>query len=328
MTVPINPNLRYLLLMNNEVKNVTSRFSTVHIDEWRREGVVSIAEFFTPDEIAAVVEDFWKVFPGRQASAEAMVRKKDGQVGAFNRAQFNNFENIPFDCSPALNLLGVHPSLVALAKAALATDDIMIYQNQAWAKFTGEADFDQPFHCDFGNHTLTVPSDDEVLNAITFLVYFTDVSEGHGPTHFVTKTDAVSAGVPVATFSSDLNFQEKLQPFERSAAAPAGSVLAYGIDVYHRGTNLTIPNGYRFAVTSCFKKSDNNSIGYIAWPFHQDKPWKEMFNNGTPEQLKCFGVPLPGDSFWTKGTLAGAQSRYPDWDMQVYEQAMLPAASP
>ena len=93
-------------------------------------------------------------------------------------AEIPKIENIPFECSPALNLLCVHPELIALARAALNTQDIQLYQSQAWAKYTGEADFDQPFHCDYGNHTLTVPSEDEHLNSITFLIYFSDVT-GH-----------------------------------------------------------------------------------------------------------------------------------------------------
>ncbi len=298
------------------------RFKAADVLEWRREGVVQLPNFFIQQEIEPVVEDFWRVFPDRKGAGEPMIRKKPGQVGAFNDAQFRNFENIPFDCSPALNLLGVHPALIRLAKSALDTDRVHLYQNQAWAKFTGEADFDQPFHCDFGNHTLTVPSCDEHLNAITFLIYITDVTEAHGPTHYVSKTDARKAGVPIATFSGDLAHQDKLKPFEQSAAAPAGSLFAYGIDVYHRGTNLTIPEGFRFAVTSCFKKAGNDSIGYMAWPFHQTKPWYKIFNHGTPEQLSCFGVPAPGDTFWTEQTVNLAQLRYPEWDMGLYRDAV------
>ncbi len=170
-----------------------------------------LPEFFTPDEIAAVAGDFELVFPDRQGAPEALVKKKAGEIGAFNPAQFKNFENIPFDCSPALNLLCVHPALVELARSALRTRDIQLYQSQAWAKFTGEADFEQPFHCDFGNHTLTVPSEDECANSITFLIYFTDVTEGHGPAHYVTKTDSTHAGVPPSTFNDDLNVQDQLR---------------------------------------------------------------------------------------------------------------------
>jgi hypothetical protein len=66
----------------------------------------------------------------------------------------------------SLNLIGVHPALIEFARSAMRSDDVYLYQCQAWAKFTGDADYDQPFHCDFVNHTLTAPSDDECLNCV------------------------------------------------------------------------------------------------------------------------------------------------------------------
>ena len=69
---------------------------------------------------------------------EGLNKKKDGEIGRFNAAQFKTIEAVPFDYSPALNLIGVHPALIALAKAAVKTDDVHLYQCQAWAKFTGD----------------------------------------------------------------------------------------------------------------------------------------------------------------------------------------------
>ena len=234
--------------------------------------------------------------------------------------QFKNFENIPFECSSSLNLISVHPSLIEFARSALKTNHVRLYQAQAWAKFTGEADFDQAFHCDFGNHTLTVPSKDECLNSITFIIYFTDVTEAHGPTHYVNRTDSnnIEGMRRFLKHREDLQHQKELRKFERSAAGPAGTLLAYGIDVFHRGTNLTEPGGYRYAMTSCFKKAGNDAIGYTSWPWHFAKPWHNIFEHATPDQLNCFGVPLPGDPFWTEETLSLAQLRYPKWDMSEY----------
>ena len=98
----------------------------------------------------------------------------------------------------------------------------------------------------------------------------------------------------------------------------SGTLLAYGIDVFHRGTNLTEPGGYRYAMTSCFKKAGNDSIGYTSWPWHFTKPWQNIFEHATPDQLSCFGVPMPGDPFWTEETLSLAQLRYPNWNMSEY----------
>ena len=312
---------------------MTNRFTNEHIEVWRKQGAVVVPDFFKDKEIVKVAEDFEIIFPGRKAEAEALNKKQKGEVGnklplqlsgkeigENHKQQFKNFENIPFDCSSSLNLISVHPSLIEFARSALKTNHVRLYQAQAWAKFTGEADFDQAFHCDFGNHTLTVPSRDECLNSITFIIYFTDVTEAHGPTHYVNRTDSNNfEGMKrFLKHRADLQHQEELKKFERSAAGPAGTLLAYGIDVFHRGTNLTEPGGYRYAMTSCFKKAGNDAIGYTSWPWHFTKPWHKIFENATPDQLNCFGVPLPRDPFWTEETLSLAQLRYPKWDMTEY----------
>jgi len=305
----------------------TPRFTTKDVETWRREGAVILPAFYTPDEVAAVQADFATVF-GRTAGGDAALdKKKPGELGRFNDAQFKTFAAVPFDCSPALNLIGVHPALVAFAKAALETDAVQIYQCQAWAKFTGDADYDQPFHCDFSNHTLTVPSEDAAKNSVTILCYFSDVTEAHGPMHYVTRTDSAAVAGPEASYApramvDQAAIQTALQRYERSSASPAGTVIPYAIDVYHRGTNLTAPQGHRYAVMSCFKKAGDESIGYHAWQFHHTKPWRHIFEHATPEQLACFGVQMPGDPFWTETTLARALVRYPGWDMTPYREAL------
>lgn len=301
------------------------RFGPEHLEAWRRDGAVIIRDFFTPDEVAAVCADFELVFGRSAGAAEPMVKKKDGETGRFNKAQFTGVEPIPFDCSPALNLIGVHPALLEFARQALGTERLHLYQCQAWAKYTGDADYDQPLHCDFANHTLTVPSEDAALNSVTILCYFSHVSEAHGPMHYVARTDSAAIAGPEASLLMDpkqqTELQQKLIPLERSSAAPAGSIVPYSIDVYHRGTNLTAAHGHRFAVMVCFKRAGDETIGFHAWQFHHTKPWRRVFEHASPEQLACFGVPLPGDKFWTEITLGRAQKRYPHWDLTPYWNA-------
>ncbi len=302
------------------------RFTDDHLETWRREGGVLIEGFFTPEEVAPVAADFATVFARSRGAATAMDRKQGGELGRFHDAQFATFAAVPFDCSPALNLIGVHPALVAFAQRALGTADVHLYQCQAWAKFTGDADYDQPFHCDFSNHTLTVPAEDDHLNAVTILCYFTDVTEAHGPAHYVTRPDSHAIAGPDVHLRTDHEgyprLQEQMRELARSTAAPAGSVFAYGIDVFHRGTNLTAAHGHRFAVMACFKRAGNESIGYHAWPYHHLQPWHRIFDHATPAQLACFGVPRPGHPFWTPLTLDRAQVRYPGWDLTPYRDAL------
>jgi hypothetical protein len=303
-----------------------SRFTPEHLDSWRRDGVAMIRDFFTADEVAAVQADFETVF-GRTAGAETGLHtKKPGETGRFNDDQFKEIKPVPIDCSPALNLIGIHPAIIAFAQQALQTEALHLYQCQAWAKFTGDADYDQPFHCDFANHTLTTPSEDATKNSITILCYFSDVSEAHGPMHYVTRPDSAKVAGPELSLTGDpavhARLQEQLTPLGRSSAAPAGTILPYSIDIYHRGTNLTAPRGHRYALMTCFKKAGDESINFHAWQFHHRKPWRRIFEHATPEQLALFGVHKPGDPFWTEVTLARAQARYPNWDMTPYREAM------
>ncbi|MGH7024905.1 MAG: phytanoyl-CoA dioxygenase family protein [Caulobacteraceae bacterium] len=301
------------------------RFTPADVAAWERDGVALLRDVFTPEECAAVRADFDAVF-GRSGAAQAVDTKREGEIGKFNPAQFTGIQIVPIDCSPALNLIGVHPALVAFAKAALRTDDVRIYQCQAWAKFTGDADYDQPFHCDFANHTLTVPSEDPTRNSITIFCYFTDVTDAHGATHYVTRPDSAKVAGPEASFSPDPTAREALQAgltrVSRSSASPAGTAIAYTTDIYHRGTNLTAPGGHRYALMACFKKAGDDSIGFTAWQFHHTRPWRLIFNHASPEQLACFGVQRPGDPFWTETTLARAQVRYPGWDLTPYRAAL------
>lgn len=302
------------------------RFTASHVEAWRREGCILIEDFFTPDEVAAVADDFVTVFGRTDGGPEALVKRKAGQAGNFHPSQFKTLDSVPFDCSPALNLIGVHPALMAFAKAALETKRVHLYQCQAWAKYTGDADYDQPLHCDFSNHTLTVPSEDLTKNSVTILCYFSDVSEAHGPMHYVRRSDSDRIAGPEGIFERDMDraraLQKQLSQWEHSSASRAGTIIPYAIDVYHRGSNMTAPGGHRFAVMSCFKRAGDEAIAFHAWAFHHQKPWHRIFRHASPEQLSCFGVPLPGDSFWTEVTLARAQMRYPEWDMRPYRDAV------
>lgn len=301
------------------------RFTAEDVETWRRDGIALLRDFFTADEVAAVQADFERKY-GRKGGGSALDKKAPGEIGRIDLSQYTGVDAPPFDGLHALNLIGVHPALIAFAKTVLKTDDVRAYQINAWAKYTGEADYDQPFHTDFSNHTITVPSEDAARNSVPILCYFSDVTDAHGAFHYVTRPDSDRVAGPEAWLNKEPAHQAKLQSdlsqFGRSSASPAGTAIAYGLDVYHRGTNLTIPDGYRYAVMTCFKKGGDDAVGYYAWPYHHRQPWGQLFKHATPEQLACFGVQRPGDPFWTETTLARAAARYPDWDLSPYRAAM------
>jgi len=300
------------------------RHNVSHVQEWRKEGFTLIPNFFSTEEILPLIEDFHQLYQDRgkgEGVGTPLNKKEEGAIGAGHPKQFINIDSLPYNASSAINLISLHPALISFAKALLNVEDVHLYQSHTWAKYTGEADYDQAFHCDFGNHTLTVPSDDVSLRTVDFVFYLTDVTDAHGALHYVTKTDSNRILGDGSVFAKD-DQQFALKEKERSAAAPAGSLLAHSIDTFHRGTNLTEINGHRFTMTVGYKASGNEMIGFHVWQSAADRPWPIVLNNATPEQLKCLGIPLPGDEFWTDRTLKLTQLRWPDWDMSVYAQSM------
>jgi len=298
------------------------RHSVSHVQEWRKEGFTLIPNFFSTEEILPIIEDFQQLYQDRGKGEEVgrpLNKKEDGAIGAGHPKQFMNIDSLPYNASSAINLISLHPALISFAKALLDVDEVHLYQSHTWAKYTGEADYDQAFHCDFGNHTLTVPADDVSLRTVDFIFYLTDVTDAHGALHYVSKTDSNRILGDGAVFAKD-DQQFALKAKERSAAAPAGSLLAHSIDTFHRGTNLTEINGHRFTMTVGYKASGNEMIGFHVWQTAADRPWPTVLNNATPEQLKCLGIPLPGDAFWTNRTLKLTQLRWPEWDMSAYSQ--------
>jgi len=304
------------LALDNMTKQ--PRFTAENISQWQTEGFAIMTDFFHADEIAPIRADYERIYGQvSHQEAEAPAVEKN-PLGEFNTSQFKNIDTFPYDGSAEMMMLSLHPSLIEYSKAVLGVDKVQLYQSHTWAKFTGEADYDQPFHCDFGNHTLTIPSDEISERAVDLIIYFTDVTEAHGALHYVTKPDSDEVLRPGAIAAPEEAQQLALRTRERSATCPAGSVVAHGIDTFHRGTNLTLKDGYRYSMTVGYKAADNNKINYHVWQVSEGRNWNPIFKLGSPEQLECIGIPLPGDPYWNARTLKLTQARWPDWDMSPY----------
>lgn len=303
----------------------TPRFTSDQLESWTNEGAVLIPNFFRSEEIAPIRDEFDAMYGSRDpGNQDAKTIDTGRQVGQFNLDQFTHIDHMPFFNSPNMSMLGLHPALISLARAALQTDEVYLYQSHSWAKFTGDTDFEQQFHCDFKNHTLIVPSEDISERTINIMIYITDVDLDTGAISYVPQSvsDEITGPDRPMFVDGDVETQKKLQAVEERGPGPAGSIFAYGTDVFHRGMNLTRPGGRRFTLTASYKAKGNDMIGYTAWPYHFLQPWYYLFDQATPDQLACIGVPRPGDTFWTKRTLARAKERYPNWDMSAYENAL------
>lgn len=297
----------------------TERFTAAHVAQWRADGFIVLERFFAPSEYEPVLQDFELLYRHAGKGAGIGPELKGAPTGGlYNASQFKNIHVLPYEASSALNLISLHPALIALARALLGVSDVRLYQSHTWAKYTGEADYDQDFHCDYGNHTLLVPSDDPALRTVDFVIYLTDVTKEHGAMRYVTQPDVLAALGRPAISGMDEREQALLRERERAVVGPAGSIVAHGIDTVHRGSNLTAPGGRRFSLTAGYRAAGSDHIGFHVWQATRERPWHRVFEQATPEQLACLGVPRPGDPFWTKRTLTLTQARWPGWNMAEY----------
>ena len=275
-------------------------------------------------DLAAAVSDFGSLFP---SAAEFHERVDDERNARFDDA-FGGIDDFPF-ASVELNLLAVHHDLVALAATLLGDDRLRAYSIEAWAKYTGAADYEQEHHRDYLNQTLVVPSRDHRYQAVEMFVYLVDVPAALGPPAFVPRR--YSDGLPVipnwfprtanapadetpAVWRSRRGHLE-LYEHEVLAEGPAGTVVAYGNDTLHRGTAMTAPRGVRYTIHVSFRPEGVDWITRHSWQKESNSArWHDFVARATPEQLVLFGFPPPGHPYWTEETIAGTVARYVGFD--------------
>ena len=261
-------------------------------------------------------------------TAEAFHDGLDPVRDARYRSEFGGIT--PFPCgSVTLNLLAVHERLVDLAAELLDDADLRAYSIELWAKYTGAADYEQPFHRDYLAHSVVVPDADAPPSQVELFVYLSDVGEDDGPLtllprRYATGEPALPNWYPAYDGGRDGEHAGWVSPVgrpewyvhEHRAVGPAGTVIAYRVDTFHRGTNLRRPGGARFTIHTNLRRADHDWIGRRGWPDAAagNTAWTEFVTAATPRQLALFGVPPPGHPYWNDRTRRGLAERYPGVD--------------
>jgi hypothetical protein len=285
---------------------------------WHSEGFVFLPTYLSTDDLAPALDELDLCFP----TAAGFHEGTDPRRQRFLDEEFNGIDTFPF-AGVQLSLLAVHPRILDLVEALLGTDDVRLYSAEAWAKYTGAADYDQWLHRDFLNHTILVPTD---LQQVELFVYLGDVPEDLGPPHLVPR--ARTAGLPLLpnwhprtdTGSNDRFVATQGRPdlyeAEVSAAGPAGTMVAFTPDTLHRGTALTRPGGARYSMHLSFRLAAAEWAQRQAWSDRSHAPaWYRFVEVATPRQLALFGFPPPGHPYWTAEALEGVALRYPGLDL-------------
>jgi hypothetical protein len=292
-------------------------------ERFETDGFVILPGYLAADDLGPALAELALEFP----TADEFHDDVDLDRNARFRDEFAGITNFPFT-SVQLSLVSVHHRLVELAAALLGSDDLRVYSIEAWAKYTGAADYDQAHHRDYLNHSLLVPAPGQAPTQIEVFLYLSDVPTELGPPSYVPLR--VTGGLPALpnwcppgdgaedpdhpTWVSRRGRPE-LYEAEVSAAGQAGTVVAYRIETFHRGTALTRPRGSRYTVHVNFRIAACDWIGRRGWAESANGPeWEGFVAKASVPQLRLFGFPPPGHPYWTEETLEGMRRRYPALD--------------
>jgi hypothetical protein len=227
----------------------------------------------------------------------------------------------PFD-DPALNDLVVHDAVIDLAESLLGLTDLRLYQGMLSAKYSeGALQDEQLLHVDYGNHTLVVPRHEAGYQQLELFIYLSDVTPETAATRMVSRH--LTTQIPIErTYLSPTDYAT-LYDAEIPASGPAGSILAYRPDVYHRGVRMTAPDAARFMLHVSYKPAATDWLGSHGLPSAaEDMSWHRFMQRTNERQLTVLGFPPPGHPYWNQASLRAVAARYPRLDMSPWENAV------
>lgn len=286
------------------------------LGELRERGFAIVPGFLGTDEVEAARACLWRQFP----------RPEDYHADpaahpAFARSQFAGLRLFPgrgWD----LNRLAFHPDLVDAVERYLGSTDLQLYKAEIWAKYAGAIDYDQPLHRDFGNHSIVVPRADGVGQQVTTFILLSEVTELDGPTRVVPISHTREVSMVPEHTAPGWPFSLPVGSFaevEVSVTGPAGSLLMYRTDVFHRGSDFAAPGRSRFALLADFQVRGPSWTGKMAWPNQaQSADWVEVMERAMVRERDLFGFPRPGDPYWNDQTLRDVARRYPRMELSPY----------
>jgi hypothetical protein len=283
---------------------------------WTEDGWCVLERAVPEEDLVAAQNAIRRLFP----TAEQMAGNAEGDGLERWRTWDASWPEFPFR-SRSLNRLVLSDLMIDLARDLLGTDDVRMYLAIASAKYAGQpSEYNQLLHTDFPNHTLTVPRPEPGYHQMETFIYLNDVGPHNGATRFVSR--ARTRHIPVEEHTLNLEDHRMLYDDPGDASAPAGSIVVYRPDVYHRSVDFSDPTQARLMLHVSYKPAAMEWGGYQAWPFKGfSMEWHNFVQQANPRQLSALGFPAPGHPFWTTQTLAGVASRYPELDLGPWKAA-------
>jgi hypothetical protein len=301
---------------------------------WRDDGFAILPAYIPTVVLLPALAELPRLYPTADEYHDGVDPRRNRRFDD----EFGGIDEFPFS-STALNLLAVHPLLIDLAERLLGTADLRVYSIEAWAKYTGAADYDQHLHRDYLGASLLVPTTDHRYGQVEMFVYLVNVPLELGPPAFVALRHTADLPVIPNWFPREDGNRDSDQPTWISAggrpdlyqheirgAGPAGTVVTYTNRTFHRGTQLTAPRGARFTLHVNFRPVGSEWQNRHSWLRHANTPlWSDFVERASARQLALFGWPPPGHPFWTAQTLMSIRQRYPGLDVTPWLAALNPA---
>src|SRR3984885_2549582 len=275
-------------------RGVTGELSSADRAQWEADGWCVVRALLPAATIAAAQA----VLPGLVPTAEEFADDVDPERNEPFRVDSHRvMPRFPFE-DAALNDIVVHDRIIDLAEQLLGITDLRLYQAMLSAKYSEAALSDeQLLHVDFGNHTLVVPRHEPGYQQLEMFVYLSDVTPDTAATRMVSRR--LTSHIQIErTYLSQTDYAD-LYAAEVPASGPAGSILAYRPDVYHRGVRLTAPRSARFMVHVSYKPAAPDWLGSHGLPSAgEDMSWYRFVPHATERQLTALGFPTPGTPYW------------------------------
>ena len=275
-----------------------------------------IEDFLSPEELAGTRKEVEAFIPGWLDYAANPTGPKPPKWNEHARSRRN--VRFPFKGSQ-LNANTLHPELRRFASLMAGGGEIFCEQSDLTYKCKGHyADVDQEMHLDYVNHTLTYPPKDPTYWQTAFLIYYTDVAAHQAPTAVCSWQHYKDEVLWPALYKREE--RPGLYENEVKATVPAGSVLAYSMRTFHRGTAF-LGEGARVGHFISYAPAKPRWMGIIGWPeqgvYSSFAGWMAQ---STPEERELIGFPNPRDPYWTEETVTGVSARYPNMDMTPYKK--------
>jgi ectoine hydroxylase-related dioxygenase (phytanoyl-CoA dioxygenase family) len=285
--------------------------------QWNEDGWCLIDGLLSADEVRAAQAALPDLFP----TAEDFVSDVDpGRNAPFRDDSHRVLPRFPFEHA-ALNDIVVHGRVIDLAEQLAGVSDLHMYQAMASAKYgQGALSDEQLLHADFGNHTLVVPRNEPGYQQVEMFVYLSDVTPETGATRMVPL--GLTEGIPVERTYLSPNEYADIYASEIPASGPAGTVLVYRPDLYHRGVRMNQGGTARFMLHVSYKPARTPWLNSFGLPnAGEDLAWYRFVGGASVRQLTVLGFPEPGHPYWTPETLAGTAARYPMLDMKPWRES-------